>query len=170
MLESHAMEIENAGILYSVMHKGEARPIEIKGEFQSKCYVDIPFNFNENGLDVSGVLVIIYPHAATKVLTVLHPSVRFEDAAVAGSGWFLGVNPEGRIVQTRLDTSNRSRDLIDYGAGWTFCWISDADGLVVLDTTEPAFVPSMEKEVVRGSESDQLSQEFWMAYDRLLSQ
>ncbi|MEK7188272.1 MAG: hypothetical protein AAB685_00280 [Patescibacteria group bacterium] len=87
---------------------------------------------------------------------------------MGGSGWFLGVNPSGSVVQTRIDSSNRGRDLIAYGTGWTFCWISDADGLAVIDTTQPALKLDMEEEVVMGSENDHLPDEFWEKYDELL--
>lgn len=164
------MEIKDADIHYLVHHEGKPYPVAWISEFESKGYVDATFVLKEKELDVNGALVVIEPHSATKVLRVLHPSVQFEDGVVAGSGWFLGVSPERKVVQTRVYTSKYSGRLIDYGAGWTFCYISDKNGLAVIDTTHPPYTPDMEVEVLRGSENDSLPQEFWKAYDRLLSQ
>jgi len=148
---------------------GQSRPVDFVGSFPSKGYVDRPYVFlDEKRAEANGVLVEMEPNAATKILYVVDQNVRFQDIAIAGSGWFLGIKPNGEIINMKVGEHLQDKNpVVEHGANWTFCWISGPEGLEILDVTEPPFNPEMEKEIKRGSAEDNLPAKFWQRFDQL---
>lgn len=148
---------------------GQTRPVEFVAIFPSKGYKDKPYIFlDDKKTEANGVLVEMQPNAVTKILRIVHPTVKFQDIAISGSGWLLEINKEGEIVTLEVGPHLEDKNpLVENGSGWTFCWISGPQGLEILDVTVPPFSPSMETEIPEYS--DQLPPQFWQQYDNLLS-
>lgn len=140
---------------------GQSRPVDFVGTFPNKGYVDKPYIFlDEKKSEANGVLVEMEPYSSTKILRVVDKQVKFQDIAIKGGGWFLGINPEGNISVIQVNEFLEDKNpLVEYGAGWTFCWLAGGRGLEILDVTEPPFQPAMEEEIPLWS--NQLPEEFW---------
>ncbi len=157
------MENNIPTINLEVSHQGILCPAHVTAQYEQPGSEDPTFDLK--GVDANGTFAAIEAHQSTAILQVIHPTVNFEDGIVGGFGWFLGINPEGNIIEIPVERS-RSQ-LVDYGAGWTFCWIAGSDGLVVQNSTEPKFHPDMEVAIERGSDKDTLPPEYWDRIDEL---
>ena len=148
---------------------GQSRPIDFVGRFRSKGYVDKPYVFlDEKRAEANGVLVEMEPLSSTKVLRVIDKNVKFQDIAIKGSGTFLAIDPEGKIITIEVGKHLEDKNpVVECCGGWVFCWIAGEKGLEILDVTEPPFNPEMEKEIKRGSAEDNLPAKFWQQFDQL---
>jgi len=137
--------------------------IEPNAEYKIRTY-----SFQgEKGTQADGCVFEITPHGSTTVMRVVDESARLQEVAIKGSGWFLGVNPEGQVIIQEARWHEEENPLVEQMNGWVGVWIAGAEGLEVLDVTEPPFKPSMETSVVRDDQA--IPPDFWEKYDVLKS-
>lgn len=121
----------------------------------------------EKGTQADGCVFEITPHGSTTVMRVVDGSVRLQEVAVKGHGWFLGINPEGQTIIQEVGEIRAENPLVEQANGWVGVWIAGLEGLDVLDITEPPFKPSMETAVERNDQT--VPSAFWDKYDALKS-
>jgi hypothetical protein len=127
-------------------------------------YSILPYKFtDETGEQADGCVFEIAPHGSTTVMRVVNEHVRIQEIAVSGSGWFMGMNPEGEIIAQEVGENVDENPIVDQTKGWVGVWIAGENGMKVLDVTTPPFSPSMEVAVKR--EDAQMPQDFWKEYD-----
>ena len=117
------------------------------------------------GTTADGCLFEIKPHGSTTVMRVIDETVRIQEIAVKGRGWFLGINPNGDVITQEVGDHLEENPLVEQFKGWIGVWIAGEEGLEVLDVTEPPFNPVMETPVERADQT--IPPEYWEQYDGL---
>jgi hypothetical protein len=149
----------------TITMNGESRPVLFgKPEKPNSEYSILPYKFtDEKGQEADGCVFEISPHGSTTVMRVVNEDVRIQEIAVSGSGWFMGMSPDGEMIVQEVGEKVDENPIVDQTKGWVGVWIAGENGMKVLDITTPPFNPSMEVAVKR--EDDKLPQDFWKEYD-----
>lgn len=128
-------------------------------------YSLVPYIFTDSkGEKADGVVFKIKPNGSSTPMKIVDTEVVIQEIAIRGSGWFLSVNPQETLEVVPVDNQLEQNPLIEQRTGWIGVWIAGAEGLEVLDVTEPHFKDSMETAVQRNDTS--INPNFWSIYDQ----
>lgn len=151
-----------------VTFNGSSHPIRVLEQFSPTP--DYSIEVHEFTDELKGRLdtgtLELKPYGSTRTQHVVG-QVDFIDRVVRGSGVFLAVNPEGKIVRLPISYKDSNTEVF-YGREWTITWIAGKYGLEVFQVCSPAFKPDMEEEVKPGSnEAGQtlIPSEYWRKYE-----
>lgn len=129
-------------------------------------YKIVPYVFtDEKSKSSDGCVFEIEPRGSTRMMRITDADFTCQRIAIKGSGWFLGVNPDGEVVEYKLNSNSKQNPEIELTKGWVDCWIADDKGMEVADVSTPPFRPEMEEEIYLNDPS--LPVEFWNFYRKL---
>ncbi|AKM78881.1 MAG: hypothetical protein UX85_C0004G0111 [Candidatus Beckwithbacteria bacterium GW2011_GWB1_47_15] len=149
----------------SVEFKSVHRNIDFQPDIDLGGYHIYPFVFLDEAKDwASGALFDIDPDSHTAVAKVTEPEVQLIEHAIKGNGWFLDIDPKGKITKHYLDAEKPI--VLQYGTGHAFCFVAGNEGLLIQNVTTPPFNPSMEK--IIEEYSPELPKAFWQEYNQLI--
>lgn len=104
----------------------------------------LEFDDEDLAATMDAAILTIAPEKATPIQRWLkpdnNPGRTFIEKPIGGSGTWIGVNPDGDVVQ--YDFNEESLDepgLIVYGPGWIGNWIAGEEGLEILEICVPAY-------------------------------
>jgi len=151
----------------SVKFKGVEHLVSFGGRFSPNTEFTIAtYSFSdEKGKESDGCVFEIKPEGSTRVMMVISKDLSCQRIAIKGSGWFLGVSPEGDVVHYRLDSKKEENPQFELHEGWVDCFIAGDEGMEVADVSTPQFNPEMEREIML--DSSELPPEFWKLYKEL---
>lgn len=146
---------------------GKYHPISFGEEFRPNSQYNIAlYSFtDEKGQESDGCVFEISPRGSTRVMRIIDENLTCDRIAIKGSGHFLGVSPDGEVVDYELNSESDENPLIEISKGWTECCIAGDDGIEFADVSTPKFDPKMEVEVP--FEDSSLPVEFWKKYKEL---
>lgn len=100
-------------------------------------------------------------------MRIIEEGVKCEEMAVGESGFFAGIDLDGKIFALPVGTDQEENPLVAQKTGSIGVWIAGEKGLVVANITQPPFDPRYEEEV---KESDaRIPPKFWEIYKKLKS-
>lgn len=128
-----------------------------------------PYTFlDELRAQADGCVFQMDPWCSTRPALITQDP-RCSEIPINGSGYFLGVSPEGVLVKRRFDSTNRDL-MVEYGRGWFLAWVAEQRGMSVLNLNYPPFTDDMETiaemdAVMVGDVS--IPREFWREFNKL---
>jgi len=150
----------------SVEFKSAHHNVDFQPDIDLGGYHIYPFVFLDEAKDwASGALFDIDPNTHTAVTKVIEPGIQLIEHAIKGSGWFLDIDPNGKLTKHYLDAEKPI--VLQYGTGHAFCFVADSKGLLIQNVTTPPFRPEMEKIIPENS--TELPKFFWREYNQLIS-
>lgn len=98
----------------------------------------IAFDDPEVAKSMDAAFIQIEPGKSTPIQHWIGPRI-FIESIISGSGTWIGVSPEGEIVQVNFDSEDDEPGLIAYGEGWIGSWIAGKDGLEIVEICVPPY-------------------------------
>lgn len=146
---------------------GKAHPVTFGENFRPNNEYNIAaYSFSDElGKKSDGCVFEINPRGSTRVMKITDANLTCQRIAIKGSGWFLGVSPEGEVISYELNATSEENPLIQLSNGWVDCWIAADEGIEVADVSTPPFKPEMEKQIPLDDAS--LPPKFWQIYKQL---
>jgi hypothetical protein len=126
----------------------------------------------ETAKKADAALITIEPNKSTPIQHFTGPRV-FIDAVDTGSGTWIGLSPEGKLVTYQFEDESERKAVV-YGAGWTGTWVAGEYGLKVIEVCIPPFentgieVLPLYKESAENGVA--VPHTFWATYLRVLGQ
>ncbi len=121
---------------------------------------------DELGEQANGVIIEVAPRQATQVVRIAHQATRFEDIAIEGAGWWVGIDTDGNVEVYEMGPHLKDNPLIVTTFGMTYCFVAGDSKLIVADVTTPPWNPSVE-EIIPENDS-RLPEAFWQTRANLL--
>lgn len=153
----------------SMVVDGVLHPIQTDGVIPVNGYRIELISFTDEIKGIKDSCRFIIPsHQSTRTQHIVG-DVEFRDRVIGGSGVFLAVDPEGRVLRMPISQSDSKTEVV-YGKGWTITWVAGKGDLEVVQLSTPAFQPEMEEEVKPGDTEVSrtlIPTEYWRKYEAL---
>lgn len=151
--------------------RSEIHPIQFgKPEELTPGFIFRPYAFSDVlRQQADGCVFQMDPWCSTRP-ALIEENSRCLEIPINGSGYFLGVSPEGVLVKRRFDSTNRGL-MVEYEKGWFLAWVAEQRGMSVLNLNYPPFTDDME--VIAEMDATHVNGtvipgEFWREYHELI--
>lgn len=126
----------------------------------------------ETAKKANAALITIEPNTSTPIRHFTGPRV-YIDAVDTGSGTWVGLSPEGRLVTYQFEDESERKAIV-YGAGWTGAWVAGEYGLKVVEICVPPFentgAENLPLYTEKTADGTPVPHSFWATYVRVLGQ